>query len=77
MKVKVKEDFSEIDAILFDAALIVHHRETKNKTQEYIRWKNMIEENDPDTLQLLDERDTEWVDFWRNQMGETKQTEEK
>ena len=32
------------------------------------------EENDPDTLQLLDELDTDWVKLWRRATNKKKST---
>jgi hypothetical protein len=32
------------------------------------------EENDPDTLQLLDELDTDWVKLWRRATNKKKAT---
>jgi len=30
-------------------------------------------ENDPDTLQILDESDRDWVDLWKSKLKPTKQ----
>ena len=35
-----------------------------------------LEENDPDTLQLLDELDPEWVKLWRKATNQKKSTTE-
>ena len=36
--------------------------------------KQTTEENDPDTLQLLDESNKDWADPWRKKIIEAKQT---
>ena len=33
-----------------------------------------LEENDPDTLQLLDESDPDWVKLWRRAQNKNKST---
>ena len=45
MKVAVKQTYGDIDAIMFEAALVANAKETQNKRKEYIRWlstKNLI-----------------------------------
>ncbi len=36
MKVAVKQTYGDVDAIMFEAALIANAKETQNKRKEYI-----------------------------------------
>jgi hypothetical protein len=36
MKVEVKQTFGEVDAIMFEAALIANAKETQKKPKEYV-----------------------------------------
>jgi hypothetical protein len=36
MKVAVKQTFGDVDAIMFEAALVANAKETQNKRREYV-----------------------------------------